>query len=141
PGLGRVGCGRDQDGLQPTLRVRRDQPAADAGGPSILIVEPREHTTPLRLLRAGADLVQERVAEVGRLEAGTGVKVETAVAHLLKLADLSEKLRTFEPVVPRPERCATINRAGLAELRLGKPGVMMRWIQGRKVVGAHEAFC
>ena len=102
------------------LRIFGNESAAEARWPAVLVVEPGEHLASFCFPGAGAHLVDKFRAEIRRLQTGARVQMKPTEAHLLELGDLAKKLRAIQPAVPRPKRCASINRGGSTEERLGQ---------------------
>ena len=90
-------------------------PAGDARGIAVLVVEPAEHAVPDGLLVGEADQVHEFIAQVLVLQPHAHVDMKAAHAHLLEFRDLALDHLVGHERVPRPEGRAAIGRPGILE--------------------------
>ena len=81
-----------------------DYAARRARGPSVLVIEPREHLFALRLVGTGADELHKLIAQIFRIHARSDVHMKAAEAHPVKHVYLPQKLFFLELAVPRPKR-------------------------------------
>ena len=110
-----VGLGGQQQMPRAILRILRQKAARRAGGPAILVVQPRQHAFLLALFHAGAHQRHVLVAEIGRGHTRAYVHVRAAQAHLPEHLQLPEQLAAIQLAVPRPEGRAAILAARMAE--------------------------
>ena len=81
-----------------------DYAARRARGPSVLVIEPREHLFALCLVGAGADELHKLIAQIFRIHARSDMHMKAAEAHPVKHVYLPQKLFFLELAVPRPKR-------------------------------------
>ena len=116
-GVGRFGpAGGGQEQVAGAeCRIAGDESAGCAGGKAVLIVKPGEHRSGPGIVDALPDQLHEFGAEVRSPQAGAGVHVKSAHAHLVEDSDLTMKLLAVETAVPGPERGVAVEGSGVGE--------------------------
>ena len=89
--------------------------AAEARGPLVLVVEPRQHLVLLGVVGAGLDQTHEAVGEVGGGHTVAAMHMEAAQAHLLENVDLTAQLVLLQVTVPGPEGGSAVLGGGVLE--------------------------
>ena len=97
-----------------------DDATRSTGGPSVLVVEPRQHILFLGVIHAGTDQPHIFLAQVLGLHARAHVHMEAAKTHFLKNIDLPQQLVLIKLAVPGPEGRAAILTARCLEKCVGK---------------------
>ena len=95
--------------------VLGDVAAAEARGPLVLVVEPRQHLVLLGVVGAGLDQTHEAVGKVGGGHTVAAMHMEAAQTHLLEHVDLTAQLVPLQVTVPCPEGGAAVLGGGVLE--------------------------